>query len=69
MAHSRNSLREARASSGSLEAFIAEHETDPDGDLDKLDAALKRPAQEKSSATQEASSAGGDGDCSDTQTP
>lgn len=35
-------LREARKK-GKLEDFIKEHEGDPEGDLDKLDEALKRP--------------------------
>lgn len=36
-------LRKARESS--LEDFIKERESDPDGDLDKLDALIKRPTQ------------------------
>ncbi len=39
-------LKEARKK-GKLDEFIREHEADPDGDLDKLDAALKRPASQK----------------------
>ena len=46
-----------------LEKFIAEHEGDEPGDMDKLDAALKRPASQKSSATREASKPDDDGDC------
>ena len=37
-------LRKAREE-GSLEDFIREREADAEGDLDKLDAALTRPAQ------------------------
>jgi hypothetical protein len=37
------SLKQARKSK--IEDFIKEHETDPDGDLDKLDALIKRPSQ------------------------
>ena len=47
-------LRKARES-GQLEAFIREHEDDPAGDLDKLDAALSRPAQGTEKATPPAS--------------
>ena len=36
-------LREAR-NKGRLGKFIAEHETDPPGDMDKLDVAIKRPS-------------------------
>ena len=36
-------LKKARKSK--IEDFIAEHEADPDGDLDKLDALIKRPTQ------------------------
>ena len=48
------SLREARKQG--LEAFIKEHETDPEGDLDKLDAVIKRPTQGSGKATRPASS-------------
>ncbi|QFT60453.1 hypothetical protein FIU94_16605 [Sulfitobacter sp. THAF37] len=41
---------------GKLEEFIKEHEVDPDGDLDKLDAVIKRPSQESEKATRPASS-------------
>lgn len=37
--------------SGDIEAFIKEHEADPDGDLDKLDALIKRPTQGSEKAT------------------
>ena len=47
-------LREARKK-GRLDKFIAEHEADAPGDLDKLDAAIGRPSQEKSKSDQEAS--------------
>lgn len=40
---------------GKIEEFIAEHEADPDGDLDKLDAVIKRPVQESAKATRPAS--------------
>jgi len=46
-------LKDARK--GDLEKFIKEHEGDEPGDLDKLDAALKRPVSGTSSATPAAS--------------
>ena len=46
-------LKQAR--NGKIEDFIKEHEADPDGDLDKLDALIKRPAQESEKATRPAS--------------
>ena len=46
-------LKEAR--NGKLEKFIKEHESDPDGDLNKLDALIKRPTRESGKATQKAS--------------
>lgn len=46
-------LREARK--GKIEDFIKEHESDPDGDLDKLDALIKRPTQGSGKATRPAS--------------
>jgi len=46
-------LKKARESS--LEDFIREHESDADGDLDKLDALIKRPTQGSVKATQKAS--------------
>ncbi len=36
-------LREAREK-GQMDKFIAEHEADAPGDMDKLDAAIKRPS-------------------------
>lgn len=54
-------LREARKK-GKLEQFIREHEKDAPGDLDKLDAVIKRPSREKSSEVPEASSEGGSDD-------
>jgi hypothetical protein len=36
---------------GKIEEFIKEHEADPDGDLDKLDALIKRPTQGSEKAT------------------
>lgn len=50
-------LKKAREK-GKIEDFIREHETDPEGDLDKLDEAIKRPAQGKKKATRPASSEG-----------
>ena len=55
--------------SGDLEAFIKEHEADPDGDLDKLDALIKRPTQGSEKATRPASPEASSDDCSDTRTP
>ena len=52
-------LREAR-NKGRLDKFIAEHEADQPGDMDKLDAAIGRPSQEKSKSDQEASTPGSD---------
>jgi len=43
-----------RARKGKIEDFIKEHETDPDGDLDKLDALIKRPTRESEKATRPA---------------
>lgn len=48
-----NSLKEARK--GKIEDFIKKHEADPTGDLDKLDALIKRPVQEIEKATRPAS--------------
>ncbi len=47
-------LSEARRL-GKLDAFISEREADPDGDLDKLDALIKRPTQGSEKATRPAS--------------
>ena len=47
-------LREAREK-GQLRKFIAEHEDGPPGDMDKLDAAIKRPSRESGKLGQEAS--------------
>jgi len=47
-------LKDARK--GKIEGFIKEHEADPDGDLDKLDAVIKRPTQGSEKATRPASS-------------
>lgn len=47
-------LREARKT-GKIERFIKEHEKDEPGDLDKLDAALKRPSRETEKSTPAAS--------------
>ena len=46
-------LKDARH--GEIEAFIAEREVDPPGDLDKLDALIKLPVQENEKATRPAS--------------
>ena len=46
-------LKHARKSK--IEDFIKEHEADPDGDLDTLDALIKRPAQGSEKATPKAS--------------
>lgn len=45
-----------KARQGKLEDFIKEHEADPDGDLDKLDAVIKRPTQGSGKAARPASS-------------
>lgn len=47
-------LKEARK--GKIEDFIKEHETAPKGDLDKLDAVIKRPSQGTGKAIRKASS-------------
>jgi len=47
-------LKKAR-DSGEVEKFIKEHEADPDGDLDKLDALIKKPVQGSEKATRPAS--------------
>ena len=47
-------LKKARQK-GKTEDFIREHEADPDGDLDKLDALIRRPAQGSEKATRPAS--------------
>lgn len=52
------SLRE----NGKIEDFIKEHEADPDGDLDKLDALIKRPTQGSEKATRPASPQGSSDD-------
>lgn len=46
-------LKDARK--GKIEDFIKEHEADPDGDLDKLDALIKRPTQGSEKATRSTS--------------
>ena len=48
-------LQRARKANN-LDAFIAEHEGDPKGDADKLDALLKRPVRESGSGVPPASS-------------
>lgn len=47
------SLKDARKQD--LEQFIKDHEADPDGDLDKLDAVIKRPTQGSAKAAPPAS--------------
>ncbi len=47
---------------GDLEKFIREHEDDECGDLDKLDKAIARPAQENGSATRKSSAKASSGD-------
>jgi hypothetical protein len=44
-----------KARDGKIEEFIKEHEADPEGDLDKLDALIKRPTQGNEKATRKAS--------------
>ena len=51
---SKKTLIEARKAK-KVEDFIKEHEADPDGDLDKLDALIKRPVQESGSKARPAS--------------
>ena len=45
-----------KARKGKLSQFIKEHESDPDGDLDKLDAAIKRPVRGTAKEAPKASS-------------
>lgn len=47
-------LKQAR-DEGDLESFIKEHENDPEGDLDKLEKAIKRPVQGSASEAQKTS--------------
>lgn len=49
------SLREARKK-GKMEQFIREHEKDAPGDLDRLEAALRKPASRKTKEAPKASS-------------
>lgn len=53
-------LKDARKQG--LEDFIKEHESDPDGDLDKLDAVIKRPVQGSEKATRPTSPQGSSDD-------
>lgn len=46
-------LRDARRK-GQLDQFMAEHDADPPGDMDKLDAAIKRPSAETAKSGQAA---------------
>lgn len=45
-----------------LHEFIVEHEADPKGDADKLDALIKRPVRESASEVPPASSRGASDD-------
>lgn len=54
-------LKEARKK-GKIEDFIKEHDADPDGDLDKLDEVIKRPAQGTGKATRPSSGQDGSDD-------
>lgn len=54
-------LQQARKD-GKIEDFIKEHEADPEGDLDKLDEAVKRPSRGSGKATPKASSQGASDD-------
>lgn len=40
---------------GDLESFIKEHESDPDGDLDKVDEVIRRSGQETASEARQSS--------------
>ena len=51
------SLREAHRK-GRLDKFITEHETDPPGDMDKLDATIERPSPGAGKSDREASTPG-----------
>lgn len=53
-------LKQAR--NGRIEDFIAEHEDDPEGDLDALNAMIKRPTQGSAKATPLASPQGSSDD-------
>lgn len=48
-------LKEAQKK-GKLDQFIREHESDPPGDMERLDKALKRPADRRKSEAPKASS-------------
>ena len=54
-------LKEARKK-GKLDQFIREHEKDEPGDLDKLNAAIKRPARGSGKEAPKASSEGSSDD-------
>jgi len=51
--HNLSNLKQARQNK--IEDFIKEHEADPAGDLDKLDAVIKRPTRGTAKATPKAS--------------
>ena len=61
-------LRKARETS-KLERFIAEYESDPKGNADKLDALIKLPVQGSGSEAPPASSQDASDDGSGTQIP
>ena len=54
MTRKRATLKQARIT-GTLDRFIAEHEHDAPGDMDKLDAAIERPSSGTAKSDQEAS--------------
>lgn len=56
-----SNLKTARQK-GKIEEFIKKHEADPEGDLDKLDAVIKRPTQESGKEAPKASSRVSDDD-------
>ncbi len=60
-------LREARRA-GKLEEFIAEHEKDPPGDIEKFQAILRRATGKSKEAPSSSGGAASDG-CTETQTP
>lgn len=56
-----HSLAEARRQDR-VDTFIKEHETDPEGDIDKLDALIKRPTRGSGKEVPKASSQDASGD-------
>ena len=55
------SLKAARQK-GKIEDFIKEHEADQEGDLDKLDALIKRPTRGTENAARQTSTRASDDD-------